>query len=178
MSRALNSLSPGILQSRHIGRIIWAGFALLFLATVLFSQARHPDSIDPPRQIGPIDAFSPEVIAAESLLHAGELHTLSEGEARRYEFPLKVRALTSAGPMTPEEMDQIIDLFEEYRFQIQHESDPRSRQTLRNFRNRQLFEALPRLDPLQGQKALDEIHRIYQEAFPPSSFETNSLPGE
>lgn len=145
----------GLLQSRYLGRIIWAVFGLLLLAALIIPGSSR--SGDAPRPGGPpaLDAFSSRVIEAELSLKDGQ--SLTAEEARELEPYLKVRALTKAGPMTPEEMDDIAGLLRDYQAELEALPDPVSRQTLRNHRNRLLFDAHRRLDKEVGQIALQEL---------------------
>lgn len=150
-----------LLQSRFASKFIWAAFGILFLVIFLFPSNR-PDETNPDAL--PFDAFHPAVIAAEELASQNALHTLSADEIQRVAPYLKVRALTTAGPMTPEEMDAIVAIIKEYQPEIARAPNEATRQTIRNHRDRQIFDAHPRLDPKRGARALEGVRQTTHDA--------------
>jgi hypothetical protein len=106
-----------------------------------------------------VGAWSDRVDRIDARLRAGEPIDLSDEEMRELLPHLQVRRLYGAGPLNVEDAREAEALFRDFNRRIAGQELEGSRDALRNERNKQLAEALPRLEREELDAAMAKLHR-------------------
>ena len=152
-------------ESRHFSKIIWGAAVVLLILAVIVPNVDYSLQEDSPRADATTRPFGDSIDAMEAKLNDGRLANADPNAALAMATILKARALTAAGPMAHDEIVWAVDHLDDYQPQIADQQDRARRETVRNHRNRLLFEELPRLSPDEGSEVLNEVRRAYIEAF-------------
>jgi len=151
-------------KSKHLGKFMWGGFALLMFLTFVMPRVDSDRQLESPREQERPRLFDEATLDVEAHLQEGTLGEADAGLAMRLAPTLKIRQVARRGHMTLEEMEQAVELLEEFQAEIGGQSGA-ARETLRNHRNGLLLEAFPRLDHEATLEVLDEVREAYMEAF-------------
>ncbi|MFU8804013.1 MAG: hypothetical protein ACNA8W_09420 [Bradymonadaceae bacterium] len=143
----------------NISVLLWAGIAILILAAI-YAPISRPDIPDETTDVFRMDAFSPLVTRVDEQLRHGEDLEISPQELSVMRPILQSRRLINTGPMAAHELTEAVEIFREYRPQIDSQEAEGSKQAVRAYRNRKLTEAFPRLDE---EKITEELTRFHQE---------------
>lgn len=138
---------------------------MLLLLTFIMPRVEVGRHAESPREIQRPRLFEDEVRQVEVHLQAGTLSEVDQAVALSLAPSLKVRALSRVGSMTPREMEEAVELLEEFQIEIGAQPTRATRETMRHHRNQLLFERFQRVDADQGVVALDAVREAFLETF-------------
>lgn len=154
-----NLPQPNAIKRPALFWTVLAGMLILLALVVPKDWTDRFSSMLGEEQNPQVGAWSDEVDRVDQKLRAGEPLELSEGEFRELRPHLQVRRVYEAGPMNVEDAREAEAIFRDFNTRIAGQELEGSRDALRSERNKQLAEALPRLEREKLDAALAKLRR-------------------
>ncbi|MGM0558012.1 MAG: hypothetical protein ACQEVA_16625 [Myxococcota bacterium] len=140
--------------------LFWGGLAglLVIMALLVPTEWTAPFADLLGEEQNPkVGAWNDRTDAIDQKLRAGEPLDLTDAELAEVRADLQVRRLFEAGPMNVEDARKAESIFRDFNQRIAAQELPGSRDALRAERNKQLAQALPRLDREEMEAALEKL---------------------